>query len=618
MNSTTLICKRCKAPLEYDEGSSILCCPHCGYTEKIDESDELTVERIRAKTYKDTVLGKTKIEAEADTKAKEINLEEKKLDIKKVKYIIIAIGVVALAVLIGFAAYNIQHNGKIHIKQSSDYYVGAEYQVAHRLLAEAGFENIEDNPQTTLSKKEEELVGKVVRVSIDGNATFEKGWYSKDATVTIYYGALDPRRANDIRMPLYRTDCIGQNYQVIVDKLTAEGFHNIKLVPYADLSMDLKEQDGKITRILINDSEEFYLGDYFSADSIIQIDYHTLDPNRMADVQIPASYDSFVKADYLVACHDFQSAGFTNITLIPKYDIGILDGSKNGVVQSIAVDGESTFLKGVWVPSDTEVRITYRAKEMKYIGENYQEVSKTLSTMGFTDIELAELNDLGPNEIKKAGQVAGVQIDSNELNDVEELNLLSRVTIQYHSERQAHANQVKVTVASKDLQGKQYEEAVAALKEMGFIHVCADALDDLSNEIFNKNGEVSKVSIGDITKFSKGEIFDNTTEVIVFYHSPKSKEVAASGVKAVDGQVLITVAPKELKRKDYHEVLSTLQEMGFTNITVTPLGDLKKGWLHDEGEVKEVSIEGNSKFSVNDIFSDDSEIIVFYHSFPTE
>lgn len=160
---------------------------------------------------------------------------------------------------------------------------------------------------------------------------------------------------------------------------------------------------------------------------------------------------------------------------------------------------------------------------MKFLGENYQEVSKTLSTMGFAEIELAELNDLGPNELKKAGQVAGVQIDSNELNDVEELNLLSHITIQYHSERQANANQVKVTAASKDLQGKQYEEAAAALKEMGF-----------------------------------------------------------------------------------------------TNITVTPLGDLKKGWLHDEGEVKEVSIAGNSKFSVNDIFSDDSEIIVFYHSFHTE
>lgn len=255
---------------------------------------------------------------------------------------------------------------------------------------------------------------------------------------------------------------------------------------------------------------------------------------------------------------------------------------------------------------------------MKFLGENYQEVSKTLSTMGFADIELAELNDLGPNELKKAGQVAGVQIDSNELNDVEELNLLSHITIQYHSERQANANQVKVTAASKDLQGKQYEEAAAALKEMGFTHVRAEALNDLSNEIFNKNGDVSKVSIGGIAKFSEGEIFDNATEVIVFYHSPKLKAPAASEFKVVDGQVMITVAPKELKGKDYHDVLSTLQEMGFTNITVTPLGDLKKGWLHDEGEVKEVSIAGNSKFSVNDIFSDDSEIIVFYHSFHTE
>ena len=227
-------------------------------------------------------------------------------------------------------------------------------------------------------------------------------------------------------------------------------------------------------------------------------------------------------------------------------------------------------------------------------------------------------------QIRKRFGFGGISSDSKQiafinLREIRNIKFGTAGAQVYHdSERQANANQVKVTVASKDLQGKQYEEAVAALKEMGFIHVCADALDDLSNEIFNKNGEVSKVSIGDITKFSKGEIFDNTTEVIVFYHSPKSKEVAASGDKAVDGQVLITVAPKELKRKDYHEVLSTLQEMGFTNITVTPLGDLKKGWLHDEGEVKEVSIEGNSKFSVNDIFSDDSEIIVFYHSFPTE
>ena len=48
------------------------------------------------------------------------------------------------------------------------------------------------------------------------------------------------------------------------------------------------------------------------------------------------------------------------------------------------------------------------------------------------------------------------------------------------------------------------------------------------------------------------------------------------------------------------------------------MGDLKKGWLHDEGEVKEVSIADSTKFSANDIFDGNAEIVIFYHSFPSE
>ena len=48
------------------------------------------------------------------------------------------------------------------------------------------------------------------------------------------------------------------------------------------------------------------------------------------------------------------------------------------------------------------------------------------------------------------------------------------------------------------------------------------------------------------------------------------------------------------------------------------MGDLKKGWLHDDGEVKEVSIAGSTKFSTNDIFDSDAEIVIFYHSLPSE
>ena len=617
MDSTTLVCKRCKAPLEYEEGSSVLRCPHCGYTEKIDESDEITRERIRARMYKETELGKTKLETDADIKAKELHLEEKSLGIKKVKYIIYSILAAFLVFFICFAIYNGQHRGKIHIKQGSDYYIGTDYQVARRLLTEAGFEKIEDSPQATLSKKDQELEGKVIRVSIDGNPAFEKGWFSKNATVTIYYGVLDPKRANDVRMPLSRTDCIGKNYQTIADKLTAEGFHSIKLVPYADLSMDQKSEDGKITRITINNGEEFYLGDYFAADSIIQIDYHTLDPARMADVQIPASYDSFSKKDYTVACNDFWTAGFTNITLIPKYDLGLFDSSKNGVIQSITVAGKNIFREGIWLPCDTEIRITYRTKELKYLGENYQEIQKVLSEMGFKDVESVAQNDLGIHDLKKEGQVTSIQIDNVEFGETEEWNLLSHITIQYHSAQQASATQVKVTASSKDLLGEHYEDVVSILKEMGFANVNTAALDDLSNEILHKDGSVSKVSIGDMEKFSTGEIFDKSAVVVVSYHSLKPKSTPIVEPQPSDGQVRISTTPKNLKGKDRQEVLSMLQEMGFTNITQTPLGDLKKGWLHSEGEVKEISIAGTTKFSANDIFDSNVEITIFYHSFPS-
>ena len=100
--------------------------------------------------------------------------------------------------------------------------------------------------------------------------------------------------------------------------------------------------------------------------------------------------------------------------------------------------------------------------------------------MGFADIELMPLNDLGINELKKAGQVVSVMIGDTELGEAEELNLLSHIVIQYHSEQHADTNQVKITTSSKDLTGENYEDVVAALRAMGFTCVRTVALEDLT------------------------------------------------------------------------------------------------------------------------------------------
>ena len=50
-------CKFCSAPIPaelIEKGDSVIECPHCHRTQEIDESDTVKIERIRAKTYKDT------------------------------------------------------------------------------------------------------------------------------------------------------------------------------------------------------------------------------------------------------------------------------------------------------------------------------------------------------------------------------------------------------------------------------------------------------------------------------------------------------------------------------------------------------------------------------------
>ena len=99
-------------------------------------------------------------------------------------------------------------------------------------------------------------------------------------------------------------------------------------------------------------------------------------------------------------------------------------------------------------------------------------------------------------------------------------------------------------------------------------------------------------------------------------YTTMNKIILCANVKGGVGKTcLCALFANFLKGKDYQEVLAILQEMGFTNITKKPLGDLKKGWIYDDGEVKEVSIAGVTKFAAGDIFDKTAEIIVSYHSF---
>lgn len=84
------------------------------------------------------------------------------------------------------------------------------------------------------------------------------------------------------------------------------------------------------------------------------------------------------------------------------------------------------------------------------------------------------------------------------------------------------------------------------------------------------------------------------------------------------GQIKIPTSASALKGKNYEEVVQLFEDSGFTNIEVEAIEDLVTGWLTKDGEVEDVSIAGNVKFSAGQWIEPDSKIVIRYHTFPKQ
>lgn len=81
-------------------------------------------------------------------------------------------------------------------------------------------------------------------------------------------------------------------------------------------------------------------------------------------------------------------------------------------------------------------------------------------------------------------------------------------------------------------------------------------------------------------------------------------------------EIKMTASARQYKGEDYKTVVSQLEDMGFENIETEKLEDLITGWLTKDGEIEQININGDFKFSDGDRFSKDSKITITYHTFP--
>ena len=84
--------------------------------------------------------------------------------------------------------------------------------------------------------------------------------------------------------------------------------------------------------------------------------------------------------------------------------------------------------------------------------------------------------------------------------------------------------------------------------------------------------------------------------------------------KPKEDEIEVPFSAEELEGKNYEVVISDLENAGFTNVKEKQIKDIVVGLVKKDGEVEQVSVNGDSDFTSGTIFPDDAKVVVVYHT----
>lgn len=81
------------------------------------------------------------------------------------------------------------------------------------------------------------------------------------------------------------------------------------------------------------------------------------------------------------------------------------------------------------------------------------------------------------------------------------------------------------------------------------------------------------------------------------------------------GEAITPAISSEQKGRNYQDVIADFEENGFKNIRTETIEDLITGWITEDGEVEQVSVDGDTGYLSGIWYPDDVEVIITYHTF---
>lgn len=269
------------------------------------------------------------------------------------------------------------------------------------------------------------------------------------------------------------------------------------------------------------------------------------------EIKATKSAEEYLGLNFYDVMSELEGAGFTEIETEVIKDMDVSSTMEDGYVESVTIDGSSSFDKNTAFASGSKVIISYHTlKECKVkihidfvenlifskydiemsIDDNLQE---TLShgQDGDYEYELTvgehKLTFLNAEDSNIKGEVT-IEVKSD-LKASYKISCYSseiRVETQYiDSDIPLQENQVKVSKSASDYVMQNYEVAISEMKEMGFENIETLVLYDIVFGI-TEEGEIEAVEIDGNADFKKGDIYDKSAKVVITYHSDEENDPA--------------------------------------------------------------------------------------------
>ena len=415
----------------------------------------------------------------------------------------------------------------VSVPMSSAEIETTEIETIMQKFKEAGFIKLNVDEQFDLDPDSIEVNFKNT-ININGLETFEQGSeFSMDSEIKIithrpyekYTVKIGVNCLINLILNRYNVEFeFGGETKILEHGKDAELEYRLKPGKYTGTfkSVNSSSVKGAFDLDVIGDTNASYkIGCYSDYISVENVYIENKGAVKEGEAMIPySSYDCKYE-NYKDIEDRFKVAGFTNISTEILYDI-YWGWTSEGEVESVSIDGNTSFNRGDIFNKDSKILITYHMKEednpnkviTNNVSETKQENNKENENSTMTSTNISDVAKINPPK-------SAAKAFSEYYKDIEE-----------------------------------------EFKNAGFTNINLEKVEDIKpTSKWNKEGEIKEISIDGKTNFKTTDSFNTDSKVIIKYHTYPTYEYTAVTVDAMIKDLEKNAANAKEKYEDkYFEI----------------------------------------------------------------